>query len=100
MSRVLYASGLVALLAALLPTLASREPTSDTKPVRKEFGIDKRVPWTTSKVKGSPEPPNPYQLVKSYPKLVFNEPLELTPVPGKKAWVVAERRGKIYTFDS
>ncbi len=36
----------------------------------------------------------------TYPKLTFNQALEISPVPGKKAWVVAERYGKIYTFDS
>src|SRR5262249_2533035 len=30
----------------------------------------------------------------------FSEALEIAPVPGKKAWVVAERRGKIFTFDA
>ena len=38
-------------------------------------------------------------MAKVYPKLTFFEALELTPVPGEKAWVVAERPGKIYTFD-
>ena len=38
-------------------------------PVRKEFGLDKRVPWTTSNVKGSPEPPPPYKTEPAFPKL-------------------------------
>ncbi|HJZ60076.1 MAG TPA: PQQ-dependent sugar dehydrogenase, partial [Gemmataceae bacterium] len=66
----------------------------------KPYGIEKREPWTTSRVKGSPEPPPPYQLTKAYPNLAFSEPLELTPVPGRKAWVIAERHGKIFTFDA
>ena len=70
------------------------------EPVRKEFGLDKRELWTTSKVQGSPEPPDPYQMVKAYPKVGFTEPLELIPVPGKKAWIVAERHGKIFAFDA
>src|SRR5262249_52917949 len=47
-----------------------------------------------------PAPPPPYQLTKAYPNLAFSEPLELTPVPGRKAWVIAERHGKIFTFDA
>src|SRR5438094_650264 len=39
------------------------------KPVRKEYGIDKRVPWTTSRVIGSPEPPPPYTTEPAFPKL-------------------------------
>jgi uncharacterized repeat protein (TIGR03806 family) len=88
----------VLLLATLWPSLSSSQPAA--QPVRKPFGIDKRQLLTTSKVIGSPEPPSPYRLVSTYPKLTFNEALEIAPVPGKKAWVVAERRGKIFTFDA
>ncbi|MBY0513689.1 MAG: PQQ-dependent sugar dehydrogenase [Gemmataceae bacterium] len=68
------------------------------QPVLKPHGLEAREPWTASNVKGSPEPPGPYQLVRTYPKLAFNEALELAPVPGKAAWVVAERPGTVYTF--
>lgn len=86
------------LLGGLLfiPTEKSHGDTD--KKVHKPTGIEKRELWTTSRVKGSPEPPNPYQLQNVYPDLKFDEPLELTPVPGASRWVVAERRGKLYTF--
>jgi uncharacterized repeat protein (TIGR03806 family) len=70
------------------------------QPLWKTSGLEKREPWTTSKVKGSPEPPDPYTIARAYPGQKFVEPLELTAVPGKKAWLVAERNGKIWTFDS
>jgi uncharacterized repeat protein (TIGR03806 family) len=81
---------------------SSSEPAKadDKQPVRKASGLDKRELWTTSKVKGSPEPPAPYQIARTYPKLSFDEPLELVTVPDKKIWVVAERKGKIWTFDA
>jgi uncharacterized repeat protein (TIGR03806 family) len=106
---------MIRLLSALLCSIAaltvwlllsasstgSAADKDDTKnPVRKAYGIETREPWTTSKVIGSPEPPSPYQLVATYPKLSFNEALELAAVPGKKAWVVAERKGKIFLFDA
>ena len=51
----------------------------DKNPVRKPFGLEKRVPWTTSKVVGSPEPPPPYRTELAFPKLPkFEEPLDLT----------------------
>jgi uncharacterized repeat protein (TIGR03806 family) len=106
MRRFLWiACGLAtALFVSFFTTSSSSGPASDKReenqPVRKASGIEKRELWTASKVKGSPEPPDGYQLVATYPKLTFNEPLELTPVPGKKAWVIAERHGKIYTFDA
>lgn len=70
------------------------------QPVRKASGLERRELWTTSRVKGSPEPPDPYSMARTYPKLNFFEALELVPVPGKKAWVVAERPGRLLTFDA
>lgn len=103
MLRYIWVTGVLVLsvIAALIPTPSSSEPfqANDRKTVSKTTGIEKRELWTTSRVKGSPEPPDPYQMVKAFSKLSFNEPLEMTPVPGKKAWVVAERHGKIFTFD-
>ncbi|MDB5310371.1 MAG: gdhB [Gemmataceae bacterium] len=87
-------------VAYLLPFGAGEAAGPDSKPARKATGIEKRELWTTSRVKGSPEPPSPYQMAKVYPKLGFSEALELTAVPGRKAWGVAERKGKIYTFDA
>jgi uncharacterized repeat protein (TIGR03806 family) len=76
-------------------------PTAEAKPANdaKALNLQKRELWTTSKVVGSPEPPDPYTVTKVYPKLTFNEALELTAMPGKNAWVIAERPGKVYTFD-
>jgi uncharacterized repeat protein (TIGR03806 family) len=96
MRATLWAAAVVTLAAGgSSPRLAAAE-----QPVRKAYGLETRELWTTSNVKGSPEPPSPYQLVRTYPKLSFNEALELVPVPGKPAWVVAERPGTIYTFDA
>src|SRR5262245_4494023 len=58
----------------------------------------KRVPWTTSKIKGSPEPPPPYRLEVAFPKVKFFEPLEVTAAPGSKRLFVATRPGKVYSF--
>src|SRR4051794_40911939 len=77
---------------------SSRSADSAEKADAKSFGIDKRTPWTTSKVKGSPEPPHPYRTVVAFPGVKFAEPLDLTYVPGAHRLAVAERRGKIFTF--
>ncbi len=107
MYRLIWVAAVAAGVAAAmeLPSSSTSETaaanTADEKqPARKAFGLDKRELWTTSKVKGSPEPPPPYQVARSYSTLKFDEPLELFPVPGKKIWVVAERKGKIWTFDA
>ena len=36
------------------------------------YGIEKRVPWTTSRVIGSPEPPSPYMPALAFPHLEFD----------------------------
>lgn len=73
--------------------------SSADAPVRKQSGLDKRVPWTTSKVIGSPEPPPPYRTELAFPKLPkFDEPLDMTYAPGTKRLFVAERWGKIWSF--
>src|SRR5262245_47417537 len=63
-----------------------------------QSGLARRVPWTTSNVKGSPEPPPPYRTERAFPKLKFNEPLDLTYAPGTNRLFVAQRWGKIYSF--
>jgi len=69
------------------------------KTAQKPFGLDKRVPWTTSKIVGTPDPPNPYALTPAFPKLKFTEPLELIAVPGANRLAIAERHGKLFTFE-
>lgn len=90
--------GLGAAIGLLLPAEEVRAK-SEPKP-RKDFGIDKRVAWTTSNVQGSPEPPPPYVLENAFPKLKFDSPLELAPVPGTNRLVVAQQHGKLFTFEN
>ncbi len=67
---------------------------------RKPVGIEKRVPWTTSRIQGTPDPPPPYIIEAAFPHLTFNEPLSLVPIPGTNRFAVAERGGKVYTFEN
>jgi putative heme-binding domain-containing protein len=57
-----------------------------------------RVPWTTSHIHGTPEPPPPYVLERLYPKLAFNRPLDITPLPGTNRLVVLEESGRMFSF--
>lgn len=68
------------------------------QPQRQPFGIAERVPWTMSKVHGSPEPPPPYRTEPAFPKLTFEEPLDLTYAPGTNRLFVAGRYGKVWSF--
>jgi putative heme-binding domain-containing protein len=58
----------------------------------------KRVPWTTSHLHGSPEPPPPYRSERVFPRLAFRNPLLLTAASWTPRFFVAEHGGKLYSF--
>lgn len=64
------------------------------------YGIDQRVPWTTSNFRGSPEPPLPFRAEALFPKLNFREATVLTFAPGSDRFFVSEQGGKIYSLAS
>jgi hypothetical protein len=68
------------------------------EPVRKPYGLEKRELWTTGKLHGTPEPPDPFRAEDAFPKLKFFEPLSAALVPGQNRFGVATRPGKLYTF--
>ncbi len=84
-----FLASVTLLLSALsvLPSIAAEPPT-------------KRALWTTSRIKGSPDPRAPYQPENAFPSLKFDQPLELTPIPDSNRLAVAERFGKIFVFDN
>lgn len=86
--------------ARFRPTEEEEEP--DAAFADKRFygnhGIPERIPWTTSKIHGSPEPPPPYRSDRVFPKLQFANPVLIKLVPGTNRYLVAEQKGKIFTF--
>jgi uncharacterized repeat protein (TIGR03806 family) len=95
------------LVVASLPflgwALSARQATPAAEPAtvsgsKPAFDLEKRVPWTTSRVKGSPDPLPPYTTHVAFPKLKFDEPLNLATTPGSDCLFVAERGGKVYSF--
>jgi putative heme-binding domain-containing protein len=58
----------------------------------------RRMPWTTSRIKGTPDPPHPYRTERAFPKLTFKNPLLLTRAPGTDRMFIAEQAGKIFSF--
>lgn len=87
-------------LITLLSGLLVWQPwqTSSAQSKRAGFGIEKRVPWTTSHMHGYPEPPPPYKTERVFPKVSFKEPLDLTYATDTNRLFIAERYGKIYSF--
>lgn len=56
-------------------------PTSGFAADEKPFGLERRVPWTTSHLLGSPEPPPPYTVEKTFTNIVWKSPLYLAAEP-------------------
>ncbi len=57
------------------------------------FGLEKRIPWTTSRVIGSPDKAPPFHAVRVLPKQNFNHPLWANAEPGTKNLFVIEHYG-------
>jgi putative heme-binding domain-containing protein len=57
-----------------------------------------RQPWTTSRIKGAPEPPPPFRVEYVFRKLKFAQPVDMTRMPGGNRMFVVEQAGKIFSF--
>ena len=57
-----------------------------------------RQPWTTSRLRGSPEPPLPFQAVPAFPMLKFEDPMHVRWQPDLQRYFVCELHGKIFSF--
>jgi uncharacterized repeat protein (TIGR03806 family) len=82
------------LKSTLLPVLAAATlawASQPQAPAPKPFGLQKRLPLTTSRVVDSPDPLPPYRVRKAYPKLILNYPIFATHQPGSdRILVIAE----------
>lgn len=63
-------------------------------------GRDERIPWTTSQITGSPEPPSPYITERVFPSLTFDKPVDLEAAPGTNRLFIVEQSGKVYSFEN
>ena len=68
--------------------------------IHQPFGIEKRVPWTTSRLVGWPDPPLPYVVKRVFPKLNFKDPVDLANTPALERLFIAELAGKIFSFQT
>ncbi len=90
------AAAFVALAATGSGSLLAADPvpsSSNAVPKRQQPPspvLLRRVPWTTSRVIGSPEPPHPYRLERAFPHHKFHNPVYLTPEPGTDRLLVVE----------
>src|SRR3954454_14670261 len=98
--KALRHSAPLLLLTAIVGALPA--PGGDRRaspaPAARPHGTGKRAAWTTSRIKGAPEPPPPYRIERAFPALTFKNPLLLARAPGGKRLFVGEQAGKIYSF--
>src|ERR1051325_10959627 len=59
-----------------------------------------RVPWTTSRVTGSPHPPAPYALERGFSRITFDHPVDLAFMPGSERLFVADQSARLWSFDT
>ncbi|HEV3262706.1 MAG TPA: PQQ-dependent sugar dehydrogenase [Gemmataceae bacterium] len=87
-------------LSARLGLLSRRTQGAPAQGERRErpYGIPMRVPWTTSRISGSPDQQLPYRIGRAFPKLTFKNPLLITNAPGTERLFVGEQAGKLYSF--
>lgn len=97
MRRLFFQSLLLLALITVRITTAD-EIVSQVKEESKPFGLTARVPWTTSRVVGTPEPPPPYTVQRAFPNVEFENPVCIAQEPGTNRFMVGENNGKIYAF--
>jgi uncharacterized repeat protein (TIGR03806 family) len=86
--RIGLAAAPLAVLCAL--RFSGDLPAADEPP----FGLDHRIPWTTSRVVGSPDPPLPYTVGKTFTKLKWPAPVFITAEPGTDSLLVILQGGE------
>ncbi len=86
------------LLALAAQAIADDADSPASKTGKSRGGIEKRTPWTTSRLTGSPDPPAPYAVQRVFPHLSFDQPVEMAAAPGGDRLFVMEVGGKVFSF--
>ncbi|MFG0332393.1 MAG: PQQ-dependent sugar dehydrogenase [Maioricimonas sp. JB049] len=59
---------------------------------------ERREPWTTSRIVGTPEPPAPYTVERVFEGLEFDRPVDMAVEPGTGRLLVLQLDGKLLAF--
>ena len=78
------------------PAVMSTEPESLGSP--SGVATKPREPWVTSRLHGTPTPPEAFRIVPAFPHMKFDHPTSLLEIPGTNRMLVAEIGGKVFTF--
>ena len=66
----------------------------DEHGVLQPFGIDVRIPWTGSRVVGSPDPPLPYRVEQVFTGITWSQPIYVKREPGSGNLFVIQKGGE------
>lgn len=80
----------IAFLAAFSTTSCKDRRDTDHQP----FGLDHRVPWTTSRLVGSPDPPLPYTVERIFTRIKWERPIFIAAEPGTDRLLVVQQGGE------
>ena len=83
-----FRSDRMLLIARVLPLILF---VTVLTPARGEerFGLEKRIPWDAGRLSGSPEPPLPYAVEKTFSKHPWKSPIYIAQEPGTdRLWAV------------
>ena len=85
--HIAYGFLLVIAFGAALPSLSAA--AEDEAP----FGLERRIPWNTSRVIGSPEPPLPYTVEKIFTNIHWRLPMFVISEPNTDSLFVIQQGG-------
>ena len=89
--RILTSARVATLILVVTSTrLMGPAEAQDERP----FGLTERVPWTSSKLHGFPEPPPPFVATKTFSGVEWNRPLYIKPEPDGQHLFVIEQGGE------
>ena len=73
-----------AVAGVLLMVLACHRSAAEPggPPIGRPYGLQKRLPWTTSRIVGSPDPLWPFRVERAFPNLKLNYPIAVAHQPG------------------
>jgi uncharacterized repeat protein (TIGR03806 family) len=92
-------------LAVIAPTIVTTSFASDPAAkaisgaaTARSAALERRVPWTVSKIVGTPDPPPPYTVEPAFPHLRFDFPVVLVRAKGTGRLFLGDLKGRIYSF--
>jgi uncharacterized repeat protein (TIGR03806 family) len=88
------AGGLFAAAIASEPAATAPTGAADARGA----GVERRVPWTGSRIAGTPDPPPPYTVELAFPHLKFEFPVVLVRAQGTGRLFLGDLKGRLFSF--